>query len=248
MALANAWFGAGRNAGTLALLLAGHVVGCALVSGRRAHRGLAASAGGIGQLPHWAPDSHQPGRPAGPAATLDDLVSTNALRREARLLAAQHPESMVAQWLAKGETERGAVGGAVAAILRHASDLSTDDPADPDAPAIALLRRRAAALAPYVAQVIALYAPHVFVVTGSFARDPALFQLKLLREAVRNFAPALEEHLPPFVPSAFGADTTVVGAGALVLQAVYSPPLADGGAGADATVRSRLLTRAPEVA
>jgi len=121
-----------------------------------------------------------------------------------RALAERRPDSVLARWLAKGEVERGALAGAAAAVLRRAVDSGMDDPSNPDAAAIALLRRRSEALAPYVAQLITLYAPEVFVVTGSFARDPALFQLKLLRAAVRAFAPALEEYLPPFAPSAFG--------------------------------------------
>ncbi|HEX2034731.1 MAG TPA: ROK family transcriptional regulator [Chloroflexota bacterium] len=236
MALAEAWFGVGREAHDLLLLHVGNVVGCAAAFGHRVHAGHRSAAGDLGHLPAWPAsppgtgDVQDAPHAQGAPVTLEAAVSEPALRQQAATLAAAHPESLIARW--QGGTDVLATAlGALEAAGRE------------DAIATALLRRRASRLAPVLAQLIAAYDPQVVVVTGPIAWDATRLQLRLLHQAVATHAPSPPERLPPIVPTAFGPHGPVVGAASLVLQEVYSPPLATAGtASAGAAVRERAAT------
>ena len=210
--LAEAWFGAGRGADGFALLFVGAVVGTSVVSGRRAHRGHHAAAGRVGVLPAGS-------APGGP--DLESAVSELALYRAGRALAAAHPDSVLRRWLDEPRP------GAVPFTNRLAELVGESSAAGrPDRLALDLLTRRAQDLAPLVAQLIATFDPEILALAGPIATDRDRLQLGLLREAVLAHAPGLAGRLPALEPSAFGTHWALIGAATLVLQEVYSPPLA----------------------
>jgi predicted NBD/HSP70 family sugar kinase len=215
MALAEAWFGAAREMQTFVLLYVGAVAGCSTVLGRRVHRGHAAAAGSLAGLP--------PGDAADGAMadSLEATVCEPAVFAEAQRLAPQHPDSVLATWVA-------APPGRVPPSSRLADLLGGRQAAGgADEPALGVLRRRAARLAPAIAQAIALLDPEALVVAGPLGWDRYALQLGLLRDALVTFAPRLSGRLPPLLPSAFGSGGALVGPAALVLRELYSPPLAD---------------------
>lgn len=221
MALAEAWFGTARKAESFALLYVGAVVGCSVVFGRRVHRGHAAAAGGIGVLPARPDGAAAAGAGRCPAASLEAVVSDPALVRQALALARHHPDSVLVQWLGEARPSH-----RLAQLVAEVRAAGREDP-----PAAGLLAARARALAPSIAQVVATYDPQLLAIAGPMGWDADLVQLRFLRQAVAAHAPGLGEHLPPFVPSTFGSSGALVGPAALVLQELYSPPLAtyDGG-------------------
>ncbi len=210
--------GSGGSGGLLGAVAEGNKsVGLARAAGRPS---LPSLPGKEGRQRHPTQSSWSHSHP--PAATtdmsLEATVSEPALQREARLVAERVPGSLVAWWATTSGAGQNRSSDALAARLAACGMA--------DEPALALLRRRAARLAPFIAHVVATYDPEVFVVSGPIAWDAAALQLHLLREAVAAHAPALAERLPAFVPSAFGMRAALVGAAALVLQEVYLPPLA----------------------
>lgn len=259
MALAEAWFGAGREQQNLALLYVGAVAGCALAYGRRVHRGRVAASGVVGFLP-TTPPTVAPSVPSAPSAaftgtsdpvrapvaaelsTLEQTASEPALFREAQRLAMDEPDSLAARWV------RAAPGGRVPLSSHLAEDVTASgtraDPATLD-----LLHRRAAHLAPLVAHLIAIYDPDTFVVGGPLVWERPLsnegLQLRLLREAVVAYAPPLADRLPPIVATEAGGRGDMVGPAALVLQEAFSPPLGTSTADSHtrAAIRRRLIQR-----
>lgn len=227
MALAEAWFGNGRQVNSLALLYVSTVVGCGVVFGRRVHGGHAAAAGGIGFLPSWpvdaghgdgtgCPDSPRGTRsPSGALRSLEATVSEPAVRREALDCATCFPDSLATRW----------AGRSAPGQFRTSDELAASIGAGgaPDSHSLALLRRRAARLAPFVAQLLGTVAPQVFAVSGPMALDAGGLQLRLLRQEVLAHAPDIADRLPAFVPTAFGGQGALIGAASLVLQEVYSP-------------------------
>lgn len=221
MALAEAWYGRGRTVESLALLYVGAVIGYALVVERRAHRGHRAAAGGLGDLP-------APG--AASEHTLEDVASETALLREARALP---PGTPAARWAKSAASNQA-----------PASSVLVDTPGALDDPTtVSLLSRRARALAPSVAQVVAAYDPEVLLAAGPMARDVGALQVGLLHDAVLRHAPALTARMPAFAPASFGGGSSLIGSAALVLQALFSPPLAAHGDPAARLVRRLAATR-----
>jgi predicted NBD/HSP70 family sugar kinase len=251
LALAEAWFGAARKAQSFALFYAGAVVGCSIVFERRVHRGRQAAAGVIGSLPAGTagPILEAPtpdGWGGTERDTLETAVSEPALARQAKVLAQRYPDSTIARWLQQEPAGTVPRSDRLAQIVSDAANLERAHPGSEDDPGLALLRARAEALAPYVAHVIATYDPDLFVITGPMAWDASQLQLRLLREAISVHAPALAERLPEISPSAFGPAGALIGAGALVLRDLYSPPLAgnsDGPAATSAEIRRRAWMR-----
>lgn len=242
VAVAEAWFGVARHRQSFALLYVGAILGCSIVFGRRPHRGRLAAAGVIGGLPAWPepPAEASDGETLQQRrehTTLEDAVSEPAVAHQATAVAAHHPDSAVARWL------RQASAGAVPRSDHLAQEILLEEASTQDRPALMLLQERAAALAPYVAQVIATYDPDLFVVAGPIAWDDRYVQLQLLREAIRAHAPALTDRLPEIVPSALGSRGAMAGAGALILRELYSPPLA-GDNGAMDAVAAEIRRRA----
>ncbi len=253
MAAAEAWFGEGRRADTVSFLYVGAVIGCSTIIGRQVHHGHHAAAGNVGSLPaqpaagaaiiRAAVTGHTTRR-SGARRAEESAVSIEAAASETALFAAaghaaRHgPDGVLARWVADGTAIPG----------RRTSDvLATMAERESDAQANELLRWRAAALAPLVAHVLAMFDPQLLVVAGAIVWDPGRYQLRLLRQALQAYAPEFAERLPEISPSAFGRETLPVSAGALVLREVYTPPLAGhvsrhGTAPASAEIRRRALT------
>ena len=244
MGLAEAWFGVAREQEAFVLLYVGAVVGCAVVFGRRVHRGHAAAAGSIGRLPprrRRVPAGRGAGAPGAPPADLEGAVSEPALYRRAGRSPRRRVEPALLEWTA-GAGSTVPPSSALAELVGGPGGRAANPVA------YALLEQRAADLAPAVAGLIATYDPAQLVVAGPIGWDGRGLQLALLRRAVAAAAPGLAGRLPAFVPSAFGPGGALVGAGALILRELYSPPLGDaagpGVARSDA-VRGRSMKEDP---
>ena len=142
------------------------------------------------------------------------------LYRAGRRLAVKHPGSVIGRWLEEPVELWIPLTNRLAELVSE-----TLAAGKPDRLALDLLVQRARALAPLVAQLIATYDPEILAVAGPLAADRDLFQLRLLREAVLEYAPGLADRMPSLVPSAFGMRWPIIGAATLVLQELYSPPL-----------------------
>ena len=267
MALAEAWYGAGRETQSLALLYVGAVAGCALAHGRRVHRGRVAAAGVAGFLPAGVPQAAQEAAPqaaseAVPAllssltdppllmrpplvadsSSLEETASEPALFRQAQRLAVVEPDSLAARWV------RDPRPGLIP-LSSYLAEAVTAAGAQADAVTLDLLRRRAARLAPLVAHLIAVYDPDTFVLAGPMAWERPVsnegLQLRFLREAVVAYAPPLADRLPPFVATEAGRRGAMAGPASLVLQEAFSPPLGTGMADSHtrAAIRRRLIQR-----
>ena len=224
MATAEAWFGGGRAAETMLFLYVSTAVRCAVVIGGHVHRGHHSAAGSIGFLRTLVQGGERPVSQeqqdglAGlrvPSVPLEEAASEAALLEQARRLAKTTPDELLGRWAASAPEDHPGTDGLASRI-----DPNTDHEAT------ALLRGRATALAAYVAPVVATLDPQLLVVAGAITWDPALYQLKLLRDTVIEYAPELAERLPLMRPSAFGRQITAVSPAALVLREVYTPPLA----------------------
>ncbi len=212
MALAEAMFGAGRNVHSLAFVYARVGVGAGLVVGQRLYRGSGAGAGEIGHTTIIA-DGGALCR-CGNTGCLETLVSEPAIVKLALIDASQHPESLLASYLASGDTPG---IDAVFAAARAG-----------DAAAVRLLRSAARYMGTALANLIDIINPDTIILGGLLAAGQDVL-LPAIRETVQQRAFAGLGEQVDLRPSTFGSCTGVLGAAALALDTFFyrhpAPPL-----------------------
>jgi predicted NBD/HSP70 family sugar kinase len=214
MALAEAMFGAGRGVNTLAFVYGRVGVGAGFVVGGQGYRGSRAGAGEIGHTTVIQAG----GAPCrcGNTGCLETLVSEPELVRQAQVLAARAPNSILA---ARLNAAPGAVSGA---------DGNSDSPLerlfaaarDGDREALALLEERASYMGTALANLVNLINPDMIILGGLFAAGQDLLLPRIEETMRRRSFAGLGEAVALRV-STFGQEVGVIGAAALALDAFF---------------------------
>ncbi|TDE00213.1 ROK family transcriptional regulator [Jiangella asiatica] len=211
MALAEARYGLGREADSLAFVYLRTGVGAGLVLGRQPYRGGTHGATEIGHLRIGAGD-----RPCscGSTGCLETVASEPALVERVRATVNAQPAGLLASELAGGRSPLAALVAAGQA----------GDPAAGE-----IIESTAGHLATGLANLINLLNPELIVVGGFFC-DAGDLLLEPLRRALRRQAfPVLRDAIRVELTT-FGPKVGVVGAAAVALDRVfYRPPVDAGG-------------------
>jgi predicted NBD/HSP70 family sugar kinase len=194
-ALAERWWGAGREVEDFAFLKVATGVGSGHIIGGRIYRGSSGTAGEIG---HLAIDPHGPRCVCGLRGCLTTFVGTHALLARAAALAPSHPGSP----LARGPATIGALVDAALA-------------GDPLAREV--VREAGETLGIAVAGMLNLMNPARVIIGGGLARLGDLL-LEPLRATVRSRTLMHSLDAAEIVASALGAQDVAVGAATLALQ------------------------------
>lgn len=236
-ALAEAWFGAGQTARSVLLLLAGSVVNTAFVVDRHVHRGTDFADGQIG---HLQVDPAGPRCECGRIGCVESIASVPALEAGGKELVRTYPHGILAH-LVGGDAEL-----VSAEILRAAA--VAGDPA-----VLRLIARRGHALGRAVAPLVSALNPEVVVVAGTVPGGE--LQLASIRAGILGSVGPGHGALR-LLESPNGSLAAPVGAGTLILRAIFEPPFTARSELADAiwqriesnsTDRSRRLPRAKMV-
>ncbi|NDJ76806.1 MAG: ROK family protein [Chloroflexi bacterium] len=207
MALAESLFGAGKDVYVLAYVYSRVGVGAGFVVGGQLYRG-GAGAGEIGHVTILA-DHGAPCR-CGSTGCLETLVSEGAIVARARDVAADHPHSLLAQYLQEGDSQRG-----------HATVHTVFDAArEGDLPACELLNERARYMGIGLANLVNTLSPQMIILGGIFAQGRDLL-FPVVQQTMRDRAFAnLGEHVVVQTPT-FGFEEGVIGAASLALDAFF---------------------------
>jgi predicted NBD/HSP70 family sugar kinase len=200
-ALAERWWGAGRDVRDFAYIKLATGIGSGFFIGGQLYRGANGLAGEIG---HLSIDSHGLPCVCGLRGCLATLVGSQALVRRARALLAEHPRSALAN------REFGVT------ILEDAA--LAGDPL-----ALQVVREAAEHLGIAVADLINLLNPSVVILGGGLARLGDLL-LEPLRATVRSRTLVSSVDASRIVTSALGARAVAVGAATLLLDRALSDP------------------------
>lgn len=198
MALAESWFGAGRESDNLALLFVGSIVGAGLVIDGRLLRG---ASFGAGQIGHSRISQQTQERCAcGHVNCLETLVSEQALLRDAaraglslrppRAMAHSPVPAMVDALIAAGQAGDSAAEGVLARAGEH--------------------------LGSAAAHLINVFNPTQIVLAGRLARAGELILGPMRQTAADMALPSLVQ-TTRFVPSALGVNGRIVGPASLAL-------------------------------
>ncbi len=205
MAFAEAMFGAGRGVNTLAFVYSRVGVGAGFVVGGEVYRGSRAGAGEIGHTT-MIPAGGAPCR-CGNTGCLETLISEHEFVRQAQVLAARAPDSILAARLAD-ESEPSLIERVFAAA--RAGDRDT----------IAMLNERAYYLGTALANLVNLINPDMIILGGLFAAGHDLL-LAPSEEAMRRRAFAGLGNAVALRVTEFGRNVGVVGAAALALDQFF---------------------------
>ncbi len=204
--VAEALFGAGRDAAIMLYVNVGTGIGGAVILGGRLHTGATSSAGEIG---HFVVDPAGPRCECGKAGCVQALSSGTAMARRARELLARGETSPALSRLEPGEITGRAVGRAAA---------SGDELAG------RIVREAAGWLGIAIANAAHLLDPECIVIGGGVAEMGESF-FSPLRESYRQhiFGPARDM---PLLPAQTGYDAGVIGAAAVAMtgQGARSEP------------------------
>jgi predicted NBD/HSP70 family sugar kinase len=234
MALAEAMFGAGRGVSTLAFVYSRVGVGAGFVVGGDVYRGSRAGAGEIG---------HTTMIPAGGArcrcgntGCLEMLVSEPEIVRQAQVLAARAPDSLLARELTTDDGRRTMDEPASAMVVGRRSSVVGADFADEalDAPiervfaaarggdreTLAMLDERAFYMGTALANIVNLINPDMIILGGLFAAGADLM-LPRIEETMRRRAFAGLGDAVTLRVTSFGRRVGAVGAAALALDAFF---------------------------
>jgi len=205
MALGEAWFGAGRQARTLAFVYARIGVGAGFVVDRQLYRGSGAGAGEIGHMT-VIPDGGEPCR-CGNTGCLETLVSEPALVRLAGELARREPEGILAAHLRQPyerPIER------VFAAARAG-----------DEPTRKMLNERARYMGIALANLVNTFNPELIVLGGILAQGQDLL-LRAIEQTVRQRSFANLGERVRIQASDLGWPAGMVGAATLALSTFFS--------------------------
>lgn len=207
MAMAEYWFGNGRDVKHYPLVFVGAVIGTALMINGENYVGAHQAAGHIG---------HRIVNPGGSLCTcgrkgcLDAEVSEIALLRKAREAAAGSPHSILAR-----------TAGSPGQVTRqHLLDAARDG----DPLALGLLEERGLLLGRTIAEMVTLLDPEVVLLAGRIATEAPDLELPPIRRGMEQNLAGMSKEIQ-LVPSKFGNDLTVIGAASLLLKNVYAPPV-----------------------
>ncbi len=218
MALAEAMFGAGRGVNTLAFVYGRVGVGAGFVVGGNVYRGSRAGAGEIGHTT-MIPAGGAPCR-CGNTGCLETLVSEPELVRQARVLAARAPDSLLAALLDRSAGEP------------NPNDANGGSPAETpieqvfaaarggDRGALELLDQAAIYLGTALANLVNLVNPDMIILGGMFAAGADLFLPRVEETMRRRSFAGLGEQVALRVTT-FGRKVGVIGAAALALDAFF---------------------------
>jgi glucokinase-like ROK family protein len=205
MAFAEAMFGAGRGVNTLAFVYSRVGVGAGFVVGGEIYRGSRAGAGEIGHTT-MIPAGGAPCR-CGNTGCLETLISEHEFVRQAQVLAARAPDSILAARLAD-ESEPSLIERVFAAA--RAGDRDT----------VIMLNERAYYLGTALANLVNLINPDMIILGGLFAAGHDLL-LAPSEEAMRRRAFAGLGNAVTLRVTEFGRNVGVVGAAALALDQFF---------------------------
>ena len=233
MALAEAMFGAGRGVNTLAFVYGRVGVGAGFTVGGQVYRGSRAGAGEIGHTT-MIPAGGAPCR-CGNTGCLETLVSEQEIIRQAHVLAARAPDSILAAELTKDE-RRTTDAGQRSTLNGQWSAVSRQPPADvtPDTPierifaaaragyrdTVAMLDERAFYIGTALANVVNLINPEMIILGGLFAAGADLM-LSRIEETMRRRSFAGLGDAVLLRVTTFGRAVGVIGAAALALDAFF---------------------------
>jgi len=234
MALAEAMFGAGRGANTLAFVYSRVGVGAGFVVNGDVYRGTRAGAGEIGHTT-MIPAGGAPCR-CGNTGCLETLVSEPEIVRQAQVLAARAPDSILAAELTKDERRKTKDDLAAEAFIpRPSSFVAEIGPDDgPDTPiervfaaaragdreTQAMLDERAMYMGTALANLVTLINPDTIILGGLFATGADLL-LQRVEETMRRRAFAGLGDAVALRVTSFGRKVGAVGAAALALDAFF---------------------------
>ena len=212
-ALAEARLGAGRGHADVLYLLLGRSIAAGLILAGEVYNG---ARGRTGELAHWIVAADGPGCSCGARGHLEPIASAQALVRRMIGRAADHPASSSALLAISG-------GRAEAATAAQVAQLA----ADGDPIARGVIDEALAALAPALANVIALLDPGVVVVGGPLAAARETF-LGPLAERVRSQLPT-EAYPPALVPAGLEPAAALIGAVVGAAEARANPGMRGAG-------------------
>ena len=234
MALAEAMFGAGRGVSTLAFVYSRVGVGAGFVVAGDVYRGSRAGAGEIGHTT-MIPAGGAPCR-CGNTGCLEMLVSEPEIVRQAQVLAARAPDSLLAMELTTDERRRTMDEPPSEMVVRRPSSIVGDDVADEalDAPiervfaaarggdreTLAMLDERAFYMGTALANLVNLINPDMIILGGLFATGADLM-LPRIEETMRRRAFAGLGDAVTLRVTSFGRRVGAVGAAALALDAFF---------------------------
>lgn len=204
MALGEALFGLGRDVYVLAFVYGRIGVGAGFVVGGQLFRGSGAGAGEIGHTTIIS-NGGEPCR-CGNSGCLESLVSEPVILKQARALAAQHPEGILSRYLAQE------IGTPISRVLAAARA--------GDAAARALLEQRAGYMGIALANLVNMLNPDLIVLGGLFAEGADIFlptvEAVMRQRAFANLGEQVEVQV-----TGFGQDAGVIGAAALALDTFF---------------------------
>jgi glucokinase-like ROK family protein len=202
MALAEALFGAGQEARTLAFVYGRIGVGAGFVVDGQLYRGSGAGAGEVGHMT-IIPNGGEPCR-CGSNGCLETLVSEPAIIRLAQELAEQQPDGILATTLKRRE------GTTIERIFAAARN--------GDAATRALLNDRARYMGIALANLVNVFSPEVILLGGIFSQGQDLLlpavELTMRRRAFANLGERVR-----LQSATFGRQAGMIGAAALALNA-----------------------------
>jgi glucokinase-like ROK family protein len=204
MALAEAYFGSGKNASSLVFIYSRAGVGSGIVIGNRLLRGADLGAGEIGHMILIADGGKR--CHCGQCGCLETLVSEPALLLQAQELSQEHPDGLLAQYLATAEDQR------LDQVFKAARK------GDPDAKAI--IERSARYLGIALANTVNLLNPEVIVLGGLFHQGRDLI-LPVASETLQNTVFGGLGKKVKLWATSFGWQAGIVGAAVLALTALF---------------------------
>ncbi len=200
-ALAERWWGAGRDVDDFAYIKMATGIGLGHILDGKIYRGAAGFAGEIG---HLAIDPHGEPCVCGLRGCLATLVGTKELVARASALLADHPESVIAgKAVTLAAIEKAALAG--------------------DSLALQVVREAAEYMGIAVAGLLNLMNPSMVILGGGLARVGELL-LEPLRETVRQRTLVNSVAAAEIRTGELGPQTVAIGAATLVLEAALANP------------------------
>lgn len=207
-ALAEKWYGAGRDYADLVCVTVGAGVGAGLIVGGRLYRGGASGAGEIG---HMTIDEEGPQCICGNRGCLEAMVSDKALVRQAVERLAENPGSMVLQ-LAEGDKSK---------ITR---EIIVEAAKAGDEMAQALIWQAGTHIGTGLANLVNILNPEAIIVGGEAAAQAGDLLLEPIKQTVKKRAFAVLSEKTEILRAKL-PDGWLVGAAILVLQEFFGLPI-----------------------
>ena len=205
MALAEAFFGAGRGVNSLAFVYGRVGVGAGFVVGGQIFRGSSAGAGEIGHT-IVIPEGGQLCR-CGKRGCLETLVSETSLINQAHEIAERQPDGLLAQHL---KVDDGSLMSERIFAAARAGDQNTRQ----------MIEQRACYLGMALANLVNVINPELILLGGMFAEGDDLF-LPVAETTMRELSFAGLGEKVRVQPTSFGWRAGVIGAAALALSTFF---------------------------